>query len=172
VSPGLGTTSSVGAGTLDHLEAVLVELDRSYPWRPASELFPVVRFYRQRVEQFINGKHTLAEARELYVRAAHLSDILADLADDLGSHLTAEAYAIDSYQHAELAGHNEACAWASSSLSCYAIYVGQPGKAAAAAHRGLNKAPRNSGTHAHVIWRRPLHPDKTLRSRTEQSPVG
>jgi hypothetical protein len=59
------TTSSVGAGTLDHLEAVIIDLDRSYNWRPASELFPVARFYRQRVEQFINGKHTLAEAREL-----------------------------------------------------------------------------------------------------------
>jgi tetratricopeptide (TPR) repeat protein len=138
------TMSSVGAGTLDHLEAVVIDLDRSYPWRPAGELFPLARFYRQRVEQFIAGKHTLAEARELYVRAAHLSYLLADLAFDLGSQLTAEAYAIDSYQHAELAGHDEACAWASSSLSCYAGYVGQPGKAAAAAHRGLNKAPRNS----------------------------
>jgi tetratricopeptide (TPR) repeat protein len=150
------TMSSVGAGTLDHLEAVVIDLDRSYPWRPASELFPVARFYRQRVEQFINGKHTLAEARELYVRAAHLSYLLSDLASDLGSHLTAEAYAIDSYQHAELAGHDEACAWASSSLTCWAANAGQPARAAAAAHRGLNKAPRNSPIAARLHGRAAL----------------
>ena len=59
---------------------------------------PHCRFYRQRVEQFINGKHTLAEARELYVRAAHLSYLLSDLASDLNAHLAAEAWAIDSYE--------------------------------------------------------------------------
>jgi hypothetical protein len=145
--------SSVGAGTLDHLEAVVIELDRSYEWRPASELFPVARFYRQRVEQFINGQQTLKEARELYVRAAHLSYLLSDLASDLNAHLAAEAWAIDSYEHAELAGHDEACAWASSSLSCWAVLVGQPGKAAAAAHRGLDRAPRNSPIAARLLGR-------------------
>jgi hypothetical protein len=50
------------------------------------------------VEGLINGKHTLAEARELYVRAAYLSDRLSALADDLDATLTAQAFAIDA-QH-------------------------------------------------------------------------
>jgi hypothetical protein len=32
--------TAVGVGTLDHLTAVIVDLDRAYPWRPAAELFP------------------------------------------------------------------------------------------------------------------------------------
>lgn len=58
-------------------------------------MFPVALAYRQRVEELINGKHTLAEARELYVHAAYLSRRLSDLADDLGATLTAQAFAID-----------------------------------------------------------------------------
>jgi tetratricopeptide (TPR) repeat protein len=135
--------SSVGAGTLDHLEAVATELDDASHRRPASELFPVARAYRQCVEQLINGKHTLAEARELYVRAANLSELLSTLAHDLGSRLAAEAYAIDSYRHAELAGQDEACAWASGVLASWSAYAGQPDKAIAAAERGLSKAPRH-----------------------------
>jgi transcriptional regulator with XRE-family HTH domain len=138
------TMSSVGAGTLDHLEAVVIELDRTSRLRPASETFPVARAYRQRVEQLIDGKHTLAEARELYVRAADLSGLLSMLAHDLGSHLAAEAYGIDSYRHAELAGHGEACARACGWLASWSGLAGQADKAIAAAERGLSRAPRHS----------------------------
>jgi tetratricopeptide (TPR) repeat protein len=138
------TTSAVGSGTLDHLEATVTELARAYEWRPAGELFPVARAYRHRVEQLINGKHTLKEARELYVRAANLSDLLSDLAHDLGSHLAAEAYAIDSYRHADLAGHDELCAWASSARSSWSVFARRPDKAVAAAEHGLSRAPRHS----------------------------
>ena len=93
------TASAVGAGTLDHLAAVAAELYQAYSQRPPTELFPIARAYRQRVAQLIDGRHTLKEARQLYVHAADLSDLLSDLAHDLGSPLTAEAYAIDSYRH-------------------------------------------------------------------------
>lgn len=138
------TMSSVGAGTLDHLEAVVLDLDRAYNCRPASELFPVARAYRQRVEQLLDGTHTLQEARELYVRAADLSNLLSDTAHDLGSRLAAEAHAIDSHRHAELAGHGEAAAWASSALASWSFYAGRSDKAVSAAGRGLSTSPRNS----------------------------
>lgn len=109
--------TGVGRHVLDHLTGVIMELDRAYPWRPAAELFPVARAYRQRVQALINGKHTLAEARELYVHGAYLSHILADLAYDLDSVLAARAYAIDSQQLAEQAGHNELYAWATDTLA-------------------------------------------------------
>src|SRR5215211_649656 len=63
--------SAVGKGTLEHLETVVTELARSYDSRPAAELFPVARAYRLKIEQLINGRHTLKEARELYLRAAN-----------------------------------------------------------------------------------------------------
>jgi hypothetical protein len=85
--------SAVGRGTLDHLANVIVGLDRSYQWQPAAELFPIARGYRQSVERLLEGRHTLAEARELHVHGAYLSHILSDLATDLGSSITARAYA-------------------------------------------------------------------------------
>jgi transcriptional regulator with XRE-family HTH domain len=136
--------STVGSGTLDHLQAAIIELDHAYDWRPASELFPIARFYRHRVQQLINGKHTFEEERELYAHAASLSYLLSDLTHDLGSHLAAEAHALDSYRHAKAAGHNELCAWASGALSNWSVLAGQPEKAVAAAKRGLSKAPRRS----------------------------
>jgi hypothetical protein len=136
--------SAVGNGTLEHLTAVIAELDHAYEWRPAAELFPVARAYRQRVAQLINGQHTLREARELYADAAHLSYRLSDLANDLGSRIAAEAYAIDAYRHADQAGHDELCAWACSSLTCWALTAGQVAKAVTAAERGIAKAPAGS----------------------------
>jgi len=46
------TMTSIGSGTRDHLEAVIAELDHVSRWRPASDLFPVTRTLRLRVEQF------------------------------------------------------------------------------------------------------------------------
>ena len=134
--------TTVGKATLDHLTAVVAELDRAYPWRPATELFPIARAYRQRVESLINGKHTLAEARELYVHGAYLSHILADLAYDLGSTLTAKAFAIDSQQLAEQGGHPELYAWAADTMASVMLHAGQPEEAMTAAFMGLNQVPR------------------------------
>ena len=136
--------SSVAIGTLDHLEEVIADLDQASRWRPASELFPVARTYRQRVEALITSRHTLAEARELYVRAANLSELLSTLTSDLGSRLAAEAYAIDSYRHAQLAGHHEATAWAAGALASLAVRAGRADKAVDAAQRGLSRAPDRS----------------------------
>lgn len=133
--------SSVGSGTFDHLEAVVTDLDRSYSREPPSERFAVARAYRLRVEQLLRGRRTLKEARELYVYAAWLSEILAWLAHDLGSPLTAEAYAIDCYEHADQAGHDELCAWAADAMASIAMYTNRPARAVSAAANGLKKAP-------------------------------
>jgi hypothetical protein len=102
--------SAVGAGTLDHLEAVLTDLRQSSQLEPPGKQFSVARVYRQRVDQLIQGRHTLREERELYVYAAWLSELLACHAHDLGFPLAAEAYAIDCYEHADQAGHDVLCA--------------------------------------------------------------
>lgn len=135
-------TSAVGAGTLDHLTTVIAGLDRAYPWQPATELFPLARAYRQYVQQLINGQHTLAEARELYVHGAYLSHILADLSHGLGSTIAAKAYAADSHQLAEQAGHGELCAWACDTLAIVLLNMGKYDEATKAALRGLRVVPR------------------------------
>ncbi|TMR96811.1 tetratricopeptide repeat protein [Nonomuraea basaltis] len=63
------------------------------------------------MDQLIAGPHTLKEERELFVYAGWLSEILAWLAHDLGDPLTGEAYAIDCFEHADQAGHDELCGW-------------------------------------------------------------
>jgi len=135
--------SSVGAGTLDHLEAVLTDLDSSYWATPPGELFAVARAYRRRVDQLIQGRHTLKEQRELYVYAAWLSELLAWLAHDFGFPLTAEAYAIDSYEHADQAGHGVLCAWATETIATFAIHAARPDKAVLATRKGIGKVPNH-----------------------------
>lgn len=101
----------------------------------------VARAYRQRVEQLIQGQHTLKEERELYVYAAWLSDLLAWHAHELGFPLAAEAYAIDCYQHADQAGHGVLCAMAADAMASIALYANRPGKALLAARKGIGKIP-------------------------------
>jgi tetratricopeptide (TPR) repeat protein len=131
--------SSVGAGTLDHLEAVVTNLNKSHWLKPPGELFAVARAYRRRVDQLIQGRHTLKEGRELYVYAAWLSELLAWHAHDLGFPLAAEAYAIDCYEHADQAGHDELSAWATDAMASIAMYTAQPDKAVMAAKKGISK---------------------------------
>jgi transcriptional regulator with XRE-family HTH domain len=133
--------SAVGTGTLDHLETVLTDLERSACVQPPRELFVLARAYRQRVDQLIQGRHTLKEKRELYVYAAWLSELLAPQAQDLGFPLAAEAYAIDCYEHADQAGHGVLCARATETMASIALYTAQPGKAVLAAQKGIRKIP-------------------------------
>lgn len=133
--------SGVGAGTFDHLEVVVTGLDRSYSAGSPAEQFATARVYRIRVQELIRGPHTLKEARQLYVYAAQLDEMLAWLAHDLGSTLAAEAYAIDAFEHAEQAGHHELCAWATDAMASIAMYNNQPDRALNAAMKGMLKAP-------------------------------
>ncbi|WP_242906331.1 hypothetical protein [Actinomadura terrae] len=138
----LAGATSVGAGTLTHLQAVVTELDRAYSRQPPAELFAIARTYRHRVAEMIEGPHTLKQARELYVYAAWLSEALAWLAHDLGDPFAAEAWAIDAFEHADQAGHDELCAWATDAMASIAIYTDRPAHALAAARRGIARAPR------------------------------
>jgi len=135
--------SAVGTGTLDHLEAVLTDIDRSHCVKQPGELFAVARLYRQRVDQLIQGRHTLKEERELYVYAAWLSELLAWHAHELGFPLPAEAYAIDCYEHADQAGHGVLCAWATDAMATIALYADRPGNAVPAAKKGIGQIPNH-----------------------------
>ncbi|TDD96856.1 hypothetical protein E1298_02425, partial [Actinomadura rubrisoli] len=133
----LAGATSLGVGTLAHLDAVVTELDRAYIGSPPGELFAMARTYRHQVAELIQGPHTLQQARELYVYAAWLSEALAWLAHDLGDPFAAEAWAVDAFEHADQAGHDELCAWAADAMASTAIYNNQPARALAAAQRGI-----------------------------------
>ncbi|MGH4019792.1 MAG: hypothetical protein ACRDT0_11260 [Pseudonocardiaceae bacterium] len=138
----LAGVSSVGHGTLEHLEQVLSDLNRGYSQEdPLAELFVVARAYRSRVDELIKGHHTLTELRELYVYAGCLSELLAWLSHDLGNPRTAQAYAIDCYEHAEQARHNELCGWAADVMTTIATYAERPDRAVQTAMKGIAQAP-------------------------------
>jgi tetratricopeptide (TPR) repeat protein len=130
----------VGGGTFDHLEAATTELNRAYTTRPPAELVVIARAYRTRVHELLQGRHNLAEGRQLYVYAAWLDELLAWLAHDLGDLLTARAYAIDCFEHAAQAGHNELCAWAAASMSEIALDQNRLDQAVSAAAKGIGQA--------------------------------
>jgi tetratricopeptide (TPR) repeat protein len=138
--PRLTDASLLAPDTFDRLEAVLTELDRSYSKECPAELFVLARSFRVRVDQLIQGRHTLKDLRELYVYAGWLSEMLAWLSHDLGSPATAEAYAVDAYRHADQAGHDELCAWAMDALASIALYDNRPRCALTAARKGMARA--------------------------------
>jgi tetratricopeptide (TPR) repeat protein len=133
--------SSVGQATLDHLELAVADISASYSRGSPQEVFAVAHSYRRHVDELLNGPHTLAEARELYVHAGWLSETLAWVTHDLGSPLAADAYCVDAFQHADQAGHNELCAWAMDARATVALYDNRPDDALHAVLRGAEKAP-------------------------------
>lgn len=135
----LAGVSSVGRGTLEHLELVISDLDRGYSWEPPADQFSVARAYRSRVDELIRGRHTLGELRELYVYAGWLSELLAWLSHDLGNPRTAQAYAVDCYMHGGQAGHGELCGWAADVMTTVATYAERPDRAAHAAMKGITQ---------------------------------
>jgi len=78
---------------------------------------------------------------------------MADLAYGLGSTLTARAFAIDSYQHAHDAGHDELCAWAADTHAMVMLHTDQPGSVTSAALKGLDRVPRRHPLSAR-LWAR------------------
>ena len=140
----LSGASGVGAGTMDHLQSVLIDLDQAFYRQPHSAVFRVARAYRRRVHTLLKGPRTLREARELYVYAAWLDEELAWLALNLGDARAAEAYAIDCYEHADQAGHAELCGWAADILSTIPMYGGSVNRAIMPVRKGILKTPSTS----------------------------
>jgi tetratricopeptide (TPR) repeat protein len=145
----LSGASGVGAGTLDHLHAVIVDLDQAFYTKPLPEVFGVARAYRRRVQELIQGRHTLAEGRELFVCAGWLDERLAWVARNLGDSRAAQAYAIDCFEHAEQAGHAQLCGYAAQVMASVPMDVDQPERAVDAIRKGVAKTPSPS----HVaVW--------------------
>ncbi|MEV7006706.1 hypothetical protein [Streptosporangium sp. NPDC051022] len=133
--------TAVGRSTLEHLEVAITDIATNVNRSSPADVFSVARAYRQRVDQLIRSPHTLKEGRELFVYAGWLSQELAWLAHELGNPSAARAYAIDAFEHADQAGHDELYAHATNALASIAIQDKQPDRALSAARKGLARVP-------------------------------
>ncbi|WP_326829927.1 tetratricopeptide repeat protein [Streptosporangium sp. NBC_01810] len=133
--------SALGSGTLDHLDLAVTEFNHAYSLKPPQQVFGAVLDYRRKVDGLLKGKHTHPQGRELLAFAGWLSELLAWLAHDLGDAHTGLAFANDAFIHAQQAGHGQLCAWAMDAAASINLYEQQPGKALAAARKGLAEAP-------------------------------
>lgn len=55
--------------------------------------------------------------------------------------MTAHAYAVDCFEHADQAGHDELCGWAADAMASIALHASRPKQAVSAALRGLDRTP-------------------------------
>ncbi len=133
--------SAVGQSTLDHLEVVITDIVVNSRRSSPTDVFTVARAYRHRVDRLIRSPHTLREGRELYVYAGLLSQELAWLAHATGDPVAANAYAVDAFEHAHQAGHDELYGHAANVLVAVTFQADQPGQALSAAQRGLARVP-------------------------------
>ncbi|MET9296584.1 XRE family transcriptional regulator [Streptomyces sp. NPDC003077] len=133
--------TSLGAGTLDHLDHATAQFNNAYSLHSPRDLFDAVLDYRRKVARLLAARHTNRQGRELDAYAGWLSELLAWLAHDLGSPRAGLAFATDAFAHARQAGHDELCAWAMDAAASISLYAQQPDKARNAAEKGLSAAP-------------------------------
>ncbi|MFD7504858.1 tetratricopeptide repeat protein [Streptomyces sp. NPDC059850] len=133
--------SSLGSGTLDHLDLAVGEFNHAYSIKPPRAVFDGALDYRRKVDALLKAPHTHRQERELLAFAGWLSELLAWLAHDLGDARTGLAFATDAFVHGRQAGHGELCAWAMDAAASINLYEHRPEKARDAALKGLTEAP-------------------------------
>ncbi|ARF59800.1 XRE family transcriptional regulator [Streptomyces gilvosporeus] len=133
--------TSLGSGTLDHLDLAVTEFNRAYSLKPPKAVFDAMMDYRRKVNRLLKAKHTHSQERELLAFAGWLSELLAWLAHDLGDARTGLAFATDAFVHGQQAGHGQLCAWAMDAAASINLYEQRPAKARNAALKGLSEAP-------------------------------
>ncbi|MEU2211578.1 XRE family transcriptional regulator [Streptomyces hygroscopicus] len=133
--------TSLGSGTLDHLDLAITEFNRAYSLKPPRAVFDAVMDYRRKVDRLLKAPHTHRQERELLTFAGWLSELLAWLAHDLGDARTGLAFATDALVHGQEAGHGQLCAWAMDAAASINLYGHHPHKARLAVAQGLAEAP-------------------------------
>ncbi|MFF7092113.1 tetratricopeptide repeat protein [Streptomyces rubradiris] len=133
--------TSLGSGTLDHLDLAVTEFNHAYSLKPPQTVFDAVLDYRRKVDRFLKVDHTHRQERELRAFAGWLSELLAWLAHDLGNARTGLAFATDAFVQGRQAGHGQLCAWAMDAAASINLYEQRPAQAREAALKGLTEAP-------------------------------
>src|SRR4029450_5065076 len=99
--------SDLGPATLEHLDLAVERLGLVYLNTPPGSLLDELRWYRRRAVEVLDGRHTLAQRRRLYVAAGWLTGLLGHLSFDLGDYQAARAHSGTAWQLAEDAGERE-----------------------------------------------------------------
>ncbi|MBB1257438.1 tetratricopeptide repeat protein [Streptomyces sp. OF8] len=133
--------TSLGSGTLDHLDLAVTEFNHAYSLKPPAAVFDAVLDYRRKVDALLKGRHTHRQERELLAFAGWMSELLAWLAHDLGDARTGLAFATDAFIHGRQAGHGQLCGWAMDAAASINLYEQRPDRARQAALKGLTEAP-------------------------------
>ncbi|MFI0218801.1 tetratricopeptide repeat protein [Streptomyces lydicus] len=133
--------TSLGSGTLDHLDLAVTEFNHAYSLKPPRAVFDTLLDYRRKVDSLLKGRHTHQQERELFAFAGWMSELLAWLAHDLGDARTGLAFATDAFVHGQQAGHGQLRGWAMDAAASINLYEQRPAKARSAALKGLAKAP-------------------------------
>jgi hypothetical protein len=135
------TLSGVGKAALGHLEIAVAGLAEGYFDRPPAVQLRDVFGWRRRVQQMIDGPHTLKEGPELFAYASRLSELCAWRWHELGDLANAKAWALDALTHAEEAGNNELAAWAANAWAGVSVRAHAPLEEVKAAELGITLAP-------------------------------
>jgi tetratricopeptide (TPR) repeat protein len=118
-------TSTTSPATLEELDRAIEHFGKVYLTTSPGELVEEVSCYEQWVRELLDGRHTLAEAKELYARLGFLNGILASLSFALGDHAAAQVYCETALAAAGEIGHSRLRAWVLSTASQLATYRGE-----------------------------------------------
>jgi tetratricopeptide (TPR) repeat protein len=142
--------SDLGPATLEHAALAVEAFGLSYLQIQPQRLFSQVRACRRQLIELLEGRHTLAQRRELYVLLGWLSGLLGHLSLDLGDELGAGTHCVTAYQLARDAGHQGLEAWVRGTQVMVSTYSGDPRRAVAFAEAGLELAPEKSVSRARL----------------------
>lgn len=136
--------SDLDQTTLDALAITVDQLCSRYPYAPAEHLASEARAWMQRIVDLRHHHLTLAQHREVLVRAGWLALLVGCLEYDLDARTAAEGTRRAALTLGQEAGHGEIQAWAEEMRAWFALTSGDYHGVVAAARSGLN-AESNAG---------------------------
>jgi tetratricopeptide (TPR) repeat protein len=132
--------TDISPGTLSELELVTDRLCREYPTADATELRTSTTAHLRYVLGLLDGRTTLAQHRELLVRAGWLALLLGCVAYDLGDRPAAAQARRLAFQLGHQAGHGRIIAWSYELGAWYALLEGRYPSVVDLSHCGLRHA--------------------------------
>jgi tetratricopeptide (TPR) repeat protein len=137
-------SSHIPSGALETVDRVVDRLCRDYPSTPPGLLRAQVEGRLRQIRQYLDGRLTLAQHRQLLVAGGWLTTLLACLQFDLGDAAGAEASRDIAFRLGRDAGHQELVAWSFELLAWFALVEGRFGDTVEYARSGFESAPSTS----------------------------
>jgi len=136
--------TNVGVFTVEQLHADLRQLAQAYLTQPPLPVLLGLRNVRDEAFALLSGRQHPGQARDLYAVGGYACTLLAWISSDLDQFAAADTQARTAWLFAELADSLELRAWALSTRSKIAFWVGRYRDAVAYAQQGQQYAPPTS----------------------------